>query len=473
MRSSRLIHRPRSPALRQSGRARWWLLGLFVVALAGGGGWWMHRQAGEGATAAPAGAPGTDGRKAGGPGRFGGSPAQPVSVGEVRREDVRVQVSAIGTLNARTTAVVRAQVTGQLIALHFKEGDEVKAGALLAEMDPRSYHAALGQVQGALARDEALLANARIDLVRYRDLQQQNSIASQQVDTQAALVRQLEGTVAADRAARDAAQLQLSYTRITAPISGRLGLRQADRGNVVSPGDANGIVTIAQVRPIDAVFSVPEGLLSQITPRLADKTPLPVELWDREMRQRLGTGVVSALDNAIDTTTGSIRVKAAFPNENGALFSNQFVNVKLQLDTLKNTLTVPATALQNGHVYLVKDDGTVAWTAVRAGPQDGDRLSVQGDLSVGAQVVTDGLDRLRDGAKVNVITPPVPGAAPVAKARRFDPSTLPPEVREKLAKMSPEERRAFITERRAKAAASAPALAASAPASAPESKAKP
>ena len=225
MRSSRLIHRPRSPALRQSGRARWWLLGLFVVALAGGGWWWMHRQAGEGATAAPAGAPGSDGRKAGGPGRFGGSPAQPVSVGEVRREDVRVQVSAIGTLNARATAVVRAQVTGQLIALHFKEGDEVMAGALLAEMDPRSYHAALGQVQGALARDEALLANARIDLVRYRDLQQQNSIASQQVDTQAALVRQLEGTVAADRAARDAAQLQLSYTRITAPISGRLGLR--------------------------------------------------------------------------------------------------------------------------------------------------------------------------------------------------------------------------------------------------------
>ena len=446
---------------------RWGLLGLLLlVALMAGGAWWWQQRAGK--------AQDTEATSRSG-GRFSGAAVQPVSVGEVRREDLRVRVSAIGSMDARATAVVRARVSGELIELHFKEGDEVKAGALLARIDPRSYQAALGQVQGTLARDEALLANARIDLARYRDLQQQNSIASQQVDTQAALVRQLEGTVAADRAARDAAQLQLSYTRITAPISGRLGLRQADRGNVVAPGDANGIVTITQVRPIDAVFSVPEGLLPQITPRLASKTPLPVELWDREMRQRLATGVVSALDNTIDATTGSIRVKAAFPNEAGALFPNQFVNVKLELDTLKDTLTVPATALQNGHVYLVKDDGTVAWTVVRAGPRDDDRVSVQADLPVGAQVVTDGLDRLRDGAKVNVIAPAAP-AAPVAKARRFDPSTLPPEVREKLAKMTPEERRAFIAARRAKAAAQSPAAGASAPgaaASAAASTAKP
>lgn len=429
---------------------------LLVAALAGGGWWWQQRSAKTQDTEATA-RPGARG------GRFAGAAVQPVSVGEVRREDVRVRVNAIGSMGARATAVVRARVAGELTELHIKEGDEVKAGALLARIDPRSYQAALGQAQGSLTRDEALMANARIDLARYRDLQKQNSIASQQVDTQAALVRQLEGTVAASRAARDAAQLQLSYTRITAPISGRLGLRQADMGNVVAPGDANGIVTITQVRPIDAVFSVPEGLLPQITPQLANKTPLPVELWDREMRQRLATGVVSALDNAIDIATGSIRVKAAFPNENSALFPNQFVNVKLELDTLKDALTVPATALQNDHVYLVKEDGTVAWTEVRAGPQDGDRLSVQGDLPVGAQVVTDGLDRLRDGAKVNVIAPAAPGAAAAAKAKRFDPSTLPPEVREKLAKMSPEERRAFIAARRAKAAASAPAAGASAP----------
>ena len=232
------------------GRVRWGLLfGLFVLAAAlGGGAWWWNKQ--RGSDGAPTGSQASQSGRGGRGGGFAGSATQPVSVGEVRREDVRVRVNAIGSMGARATAVVRAKVSGELTELHFKEGDEVKAGALLARIDPRSYQAALGQVQGALARDEALLANARIDLVRYRELQQQNSIASQQVDTQAALVRQLEGTAAADRAARDAAQLQLSYTRIAAPISGRLGLRQADRGNVVSPGDANGIVTITQVRPI-------------------------------------------------------------------------------------------------------------------------------------------------------------------------------------------------------------------------------
>lgn len=375
--------------------------------------------------------------------------AQPVSVGEVRREDVRVRVSAIGSMSARATAVVRARVTGELTALKFEEGQEVKAGAWLATIDPRSYESALGQVQGTLARDEALLANARIDLSRYRDLQQKNSIASQLVDTQAALVRQQEGTVAAGRAGRDAAKLQLSYTRITAPIAGRLGLRQADRGNVVSPGDTTGIVTITQVRPIDAVFSVPEGLLPQIAPRLAKGTALPVELWDREMRQRLATGQVSALDNAIDAATGSIRIKAAFANQDGSLFPNQFVNVVLELDTLKNALTVPTTAVQNNHVYLVQQDGTVAYTPATVGTRDGDRVSVEAALEPGAQVVTDGLDRLRDGAKVNVIVPSAAGAlATPARARRFDPSTLTPEQREKLAKMSPEERRAFIAARR-------------------------
>ena len=435
---------------------RWGLLlGLLLLAaLVVGGGWWWQQRSGDQSAEAS--------RPAGRGGRFAGAAVQPVSVGQVRRENLRVRVSAIGTMNARATAAVRAKVAGELTELHFKEGDDVQAGALLARIDPRSYQATLGQAEGSLKRDEALLANARIDLKRYQELQQQNSIASQQVDTQAALVRQLQGTVAASRASRDAAKLQLSYTRITAPIAGRLGLRQADRGNVVAPGDAAGIVTITQVRPIDAVFSVPEALLPQITPRLAAKQPLPVELWDREMRRRLATGAVSALDNAIDSSTGSIRVKAAFPNQDGALFPNQFVNVKLELDTLENTLTVPATALQNGHVYLVQEDGSVAWTAVRVGPQDGGRVSVQGELPVGAQVVTDGLDRLRDGAMVKVIEAPASGAAPVAKARRFDPSTLPPEEREKFAKMSPEERRAFVAARRARGPAQAPAAPASA-----------
>ena len=429
----------------------WVALLLMCAAVVGAGWWWQHRSAADGENAASAQA--ARGSRSASGGAGGRNAAQPVSVGEVRRGDIRVRVNAIGSMSARATAVVRARVTGELTALKFKEGQEVKAGELLATIDPRSYESALGQVQGTLARDEALLANARIDLTRYQGLQQKNSIASQQVDTQAALVRQLEGTVAAGRAARDAAKLQLSYTRITAPISGRLGLRQADRGNVVSPGDANGIVTITQVRPIDAVFSVPEGLLSQITPRLAKGAALPVELWDREMRQRLGTGRVSAVDNAIDAATGSIRIKAAFDNKDGVLFPNQFVNVVLELDILKNVLTMPATALQNGHVYLVQQDGTVAYTAVRAGTRDGERLSVEGALEPGSQVVTDGLDRLRDGAKVNVIAPAVAGdAAAPAQTRRFDPSTLPPEEREKLAKMTPEERRAFFAASKAQKA---------------------
>lgn len=229
-------------------------------------------------------------------------------------------VSAIGTLSARATAVVRAKASGELLSIKFKEGDEVKAGQLLAEIDPRSYQATLTQVQGNLQRDQAQLKNAQLDLQRYQDLLAKDSIASQQVDTQKALVRQLEGTVAADQAQVDAAKLQLSYTRITAPIGGRLGLRQADRGNVVGPSDATGIVTINQVRPIDAVFSVPEAQLVAINQRLASGASLPVELWDRDQKQRLARGRLGAVDNAIDATTGTIKAKAAFDNEDGVLF---------------------------------------------------------------------------------------------------------------------------------------------------------
>lgn len=449
---------PRSSApahWRGRGRSRLaWLLGLALVAalLAAGGWWWKQRTgAAPAATAAPAGTGQSagGGRGTGGPGRFAGGQAQPVSVGVVRREDVRVMVSAIGTMNARATAVVRAKVSGELKALRFKEGEEVKAGQLLAEIDPRSYQAALQQVQGNLLRDQALLNNARIDLRRYQDLKAQDSIAGQQVDTQAALVRQYEGVVAADQAQVDAARLQLEYTRVTAPIAGRLGLRQADLGNVVNPSDTNGIVTVTQVRPIDAMFSVPEAHLAQIRAHLAQSDPLPVELWDREQKKRLGRGRLGALDNAIDTTTGTIKVKAAFANEEGQLYPNQFVNVKLQVQLLRQALTVPATAVQNNYVYLVQADGTVTQRRIRVGSVDGERVSVEGELSEGDQVVTDGIDRLREGAKVVVIDS---GAAAKAdqsaqeagQRRAAFLKNLTPEQRDKLAKMSPDERRAFI-----------------------------
>lgn len=454
--------------LRQQGRALWWVLLLVLIAAAVGGGlWWKQRQAAPAQADAPAGRGGPGGAGGRGPARFSaGGQTQPVSVGVVRRQDVRVQVNAIGTMSARATAVVRAKVSGELTSLRFKEGEEVKAGQLLAEIDPRSYQASLSQVQGNLARDQALLKNAQLDLKRYQDLLAKDSIASQQVDTQAAQVRQLEGTVAADQAQVDAAKLQLSYTRITAPIAGRLGLRQADRGNVVGPSDANGIVTINLVRPIDAVFSVPEAHLAQINQRLGEGAELPVELWDREQKRRLGRGKVGALDNAIDATTGTIKVKATFGNEDGTLFPNQFVNVRLQVNLLQDALTVPGTAIQNNYVYLVQPDGTVTQRRIRVGVADGDRVAVEGELKDGDQVVVDGIDRLREGAKVAVIDS---GAAARADEAAQDSGArraammrnLTQEERDKLAKMTQEERRAFFRSKRNQPGAAGPAGAAS------------
>lgn len=442
----------------------WWLVPL-ALAVAGGGWWWQQRQA------APAKSEAAGPRKGAGTRFSAGGQVQPVSVGMVRHEDVRVLVSAIGTMNARATAVVRTKVSGEIKALRFKEGDEVKAGQVLAEIDPRSYQATLNQMQGNLQRDQALLKNARLDLQRYQELKAQDSIAGQQVDTQAALVRQYEGVVAADQAQVDAARLQLDYTRVVAPIAGRLGLRQADLGNVVNPGDANGIVTITQVRPIDAVFSVPEAHLAQIRQRLAEGATLPVELWDREQKQRLARGRLGALDNAIDTTTGTIKVKAAFANEDGRLYPNQFVNVKLQVQLLEHALTVPATAVQNNYVYLVQQDGTVTQRRIRVGVTDGDRVSVEGELAEGDKVVTDGIDRLREGAKVAVIEAGAASKADQAaqeagQRRAAFLKNLTPEQREKLAKMSPDERRAFIRTLRAQQGVGGPAEAASQPASA-------
>ncbi|GGH49545.1 hypothetical protein GCM10010975_01950 [Comamonas phosphati] len=445
------------PPSSQRGRVRPVLLGglVLVLAAAGGGAWWYKHKA-AGGTAASQAAPGGKGGGRGGrggPGVFGAAQSQSVSVGVVERHDMRVLVSAIGTMNARATAVVRAKVAGELQKLHFKEGDEVKAGQLLAEIDPRSFQASYNQVQGALQRDQALLNNARLDLKRYQDLQAQDSIASQQVDTQAALVRQYQGTVAAGQGQVDAARLQLGYTRITAPIAGRLGLRQADLGNVINPSDANGIVTITQVRPIDALFSLPEAHVGTLARQLAAGTDLPVELWDRDQKQLLARGRLNALDNAIDTATGTVKAKAAFANADSRLFANQFVNVKLQVDLQENALTVPTTAVQNNYVYLVKSDRTVTQRKIKVGVTDGDRVSVQGELQPGDQVVTDGIDRLREGAQVTVIAADkvqkVDQAVQDTASQPRGMRNLTPEQRAKLATMTPEERKAFFQKLRA------------------------
>ncbi|WP_027478805.1 MdtA/MuxA family multidrug efflux RND transporter periplasmic adaptor subunit [Curvibacter gracilis] len=393
-------------------RSRAGLVGLLILllGLGAGGAWYWKKQ---GATppegAAEGAAPGAPGAAGAGARRFGaGNRPQPVSARAAKRQDLRVSVNAIGTITALNTATVRARVDGELRRILFREGQQVKAGDLLAEIDPRAYEVALAQMQGQLQRDAAQLKNAELDLARYRDLLAKDSIAKQQVDTQEALVGQLKGTVLSDQAQVDNARLQLSYTRVTAPISGRLGLRQVDLGNIVHASDTTGLVTITQTQPIAVVFAVPEAYLPQINQRLQAKGGvLGVEAWDREQRKRLAQGRVLTTDNAIDTTTGTIKLKAEFPNADGTLFPNQFVNIRLQLDTLPNALVAPNNAIQRGSmgtfVYLVKEDGSVTLRKVTTGAVDGDWVAIEGEVEPGDRLVTDGADRLREGAKVEVI----------------------------------------------------------------------
>jgi multidrug efflux system membrane fusion protein len=404
------------------GRSRGTLLAaVAALALAGAGfgWWWQQRPASGTGEAAVAGAAGASAPRAGGRGMAGPARVQPVSVGQAQQRDIRVLVNVIGTIAAANTAVVHTKADGELKALYFTEGQPVRAGQVLAQIDPAPFQIALASAQAALARDQAQLANAQTDLQRYRDLVAKDAAPRQQADTQEALVAQLKGTVQADAAAVDNARLQLSYTRVVAPISGLAGLKQADLGNVVKAADANGLLSIAQMQPAAVVFAVPDAQLPRIRAQLKAGAALPVEAWDRGLTTRLALGKVASTDNAIDTSTGTIRVKALFPNADNSLFANQFVNIRLQLDTLAGALAVPAAAVQRGaqgnFVYAVLADNAVALRPVVVGAADGDWVAVQGQLQPGDQVVTDGADRLRDGAKVEVI---VPGKAGDGRAGR-------------------------------------------------------
>ena len=403
-----------------SGKASYWILTALVAVAAAGAGWWQwHSRAADGTAGNPAstvtqgaanGNGGGGGGGGGGSRRFGGgNGVQPVSVRTARQQDIRVTVNAIGSLSASNTAVVHAQVSGVLQSIRFQEGQQVKAGQLLAQIDPRAFAATATQAEGSLARDTAQLENARVDLARYKNLQALDAAPKQQLDTQAALVRQLEGTVKVDQGALDSAKLQLSYTKVVAPISGRVGLKQADLGNVVQPSDANGIVSIAQTRPIALVFAVPASQVPLLQAHLAAKQALTVQAWDKSGQKQLASGRVSTIDNAIDPATDTIKVKAIFPNADDALFPNQSVSVRLQLDTLKDALTVPQAAVLRGaqgfYVYVVETDNTVSTRVITPGVVDGDWMAVEGAVQPGEKVVVDGVDRLRNGAKVEVITP--------------------------------------------------------------------
>lgn len=343
----------------------------------------------------------------------------PMSVADevIGKGDINVTLNGLGTVTSLATVTIRSQISGYLMKNDFKEGEEVKKGDLLAEIDSRPYEATLAQAKGQLARDEALLKGAQVDLERYQGLAAKNAVPHQTLDTQIALVAQDKGTVEADHAAVQSAQVNLNYTRIVSPVDGRVGLRQVDQGNYVTPGDANGIVVVTQLAPISVLFTVPEDNLQAIAKRLRAGAVLPVTALDRGAANKLADGTLSTFDSQIDQTTGTIKLRALFPNDQRTLYPNQFVNIRLQLDTHKDVTTMSTAGIQRGvpgtFVYLINSNNTVSVRKVELGVTDGDRVEVLSGLNPGDRVVIDGADKLRDGAKVVLRPEPnnPPGAA--------------------------------------------------------------
>ncbi len=330
----------------------------------------------------------------------------PVGVATADKADMPVMLEAIGTVTPLATVTVRTQINGHLTQVGFQEGQSVRKGDFLAEVDPRPYQAALEQAEGQLARDQALLRNAEVDLNRYRQLVAEDSIARQTLDTQDSLVRQYRGTIKVDQAQVNTAQLNLSYCRIVSPTDGRVGLRQVDQGNYVQTSDVNGIVVVTQLQPITVVFTIPEDNLQKVLARVRSGARLPVSAYDRAGTVLLATGTLATIDNQIDPTTGTVKLKALFDNLDERLFPNQFVNVRLLVDTVHDVPVIPAAAVQRGaqgtYVYTITADTTAASRLVTIGAGDGERVQVLSGITAGERVVVDGIDRLRDGSKVSV-----------------------------------------------------------------------
>lgn len=393
---------PAPKAGRSRGRIR--VILIVLACLVGVGAWIAHGRQGKTQLAkAPAAGDGPGGQLR----------PVPVVTSPVRSGDLNVYLTALGTVTPLSTVTVKSRVDGQLMRTHFTEGQVVHAGALLAEIDPRPFQAQLIQAEGQLARDQANLANARLDLERYRRLVAQEMIARQQMDTQQMLVNQAEAAIKMNEGVIEAIKLQLTYSKITAPITGRVGLRLVDPGNVVKASDAGGLVVITQLEPIALVFSVPEDSLQPILRRFRSGTPVPVDAYDREGRTKITTGALAAIDNQIDTATGTVRLKASFPNKDGALYPNQFVNARILIDVLHDAVLAPAEAIQRGpqgaFVYVVKSDKTIQMRRITVGPTEGGAIAVRSGLGPGEVVVVDGAEKVQDGARVE---PTMRGPAP-------------------------------------------------------------
>lgn len=384
---------------------------LGLAALAGTAYYLVNRPPAETAPGARAGGPGGPGggRPRGAGGAGGGGPTVTVGMAVAKQADVPVIIDALGTVTPVTTVTIRPLVSGVMTDVLFTEGQTVKKGEVIARIDPRPYEQALMQAQGTRVRDEAQLQAARVTLERYRTLLGQDSIARQDVDTQAALVKQLEGTVITDKASEANAKLNVDYTRVTAPVTGRIGLRTVDPGNYVAAGATTGIAVVTQMNPIDVQFTVPQDRIPEIQQRIASSaTKLPVTALDRTRSAALDTGVFSTLDNVVDTTTGTVKAKARFANEKGLLFPSQFVNVKLLLRTIDGAVVVPVTALRTSgtgnYVYVINEDRTVTQRTVKRGDSTVESVILVEGLKDGERVVTEGGDRLKDGARVQLPT---------------------------------------------------------------------
>lgn len=368
-----------------------WVLGAVIVA--GLAFWGLNR--GGGKAPEPAASPRT---------RGGGAP--PVGVAEVTRGELPVTLAGLGTVTPLSSVTVRPQLSGQLLTVAFQEGQMVKAGDLLAQIDPRPYELSMAQYQGQMHRDEALLGDAKLNMERYRTLVQQDSISRQQLTTQEALVKQYEGAVASDAALINTARLNLTYARITAPVGGRVGLRLVDPGNYVQAGQTTGIVTITQLQPISVIFTVPEDSLPSLRARLRQGSTLSVVAFDRAGNTKLADGKLTTVDNVVDAATGTVKLRASFDNADESLFPNQFVNIRLALDTMKDATLVPTAAVTQGangpFVYVLGEGDKVAVRPVTLGPVSGIVQSVLSGLQPGDKVVTEGLDKLRDGMVVTI-----------------------------------------------------------------------
>ncbi len=404
--ASREIARP--PAVRRRRRV---LPALLVLALIAGAVFWAHPW-GHGPAKGP---PPT--------------PPQPVGIATATTGEMPVILNALGTVTPFNTVTVMTQINGQLMNVGFKEGQMVEKGQFLAQIDPRPYEAALQQAEGQLAHDTGLLNQARSDLARYQRLQAQNSIAEQQVADQQFLVQQYEGTVKVDEGTIANDKLNLTYCHITSPITGRAGLLQVDPGNYVQTSSTSGIVVVTELDPISVIFTLPQNDIAAVTEAMQSGPPLPVTLYDSTNTEKLATGTLYAMDNQINVSTGTVELRASFPNPKNTLFPNEFVNVELLVNTLKNAVLVPGAAIQRGapgtFVYVVNSNGTVAVQKVVLGPNTASETAITSGLAAGAKVVTDGADRLHPGAKVTVVAPAAASAKPPAPAAPPAPAPKP------------------------------------------------